>query len=445
MGGRKNNLSSSVSVTPAPVAIADTRGGDQQRRIQFFQPAYMESAGTSSMPWENWYRLFNYFLAGSDLDSANEKRKLAVLYGSLGSEAARIASDFTSNTTTYDETIRLLTERFGERQSIIFARTKFHQRRQQSGENILSYVTELRRLASKCRFGTTEVENVRDRLVAGCSDDKIRERLFQEPETITLDAAVVLAENVERASVESKLLASSRQNLNSGDSLLLKVDSETGKMSRSTYRTSSPSVRSQSPSSYLSQTCLYCGFVLPHRGQNCPAKGQKCNSCGRIGHFSRACRSKQRLYSKPPGKNENDSDKVLNTIDIAEVEHNGLTNSYVHVNLAGTSIQLLIDTGAQLQASVINKKDLNRLSPRIGLIQSNSTLRNFGGSRIPICETICVPVQYKTVSLSSFTFYVVESGVSILGQDLFDALDFHIIQGDSARIRALTCNTKPNL
>lgn len=47
-------------------------------------------------------------------------------------------------------------------------------------------------------------ELVRDRLVAGCRDEKIRERLLQEPDAFTLDEALNLARILERAPSEIK-------------------------------------------------------------------------------------------------------------------------------------------------------------------------------------------------------------------------------------------------
>ena len=90
-----------------------------------------------------------------------------MLYGSLGANAARIASDLTDAKTTYDNSITRLTERFEERQSAINASTKFHRRSQQAGEDILDFVTELKQLATYCIFGAVELDNFRDWLVAG--------------------------------------------------------------------------------------------------------------------------------------------------------------------------------------------------------------------------------------------------------------------------------------
>ena len=87
-----------------------------QSQIQFFNPALMESSGAPSMLWDNWLRLYKFFVTASGLDTATEKLKLVVLYGSIGVNAASIASDITDAHTTYDDSITRLSERFGERQ-----------------------------------------------------------------------------------------------------------------------------------------------------------------------------------------------------------------------------------------------------------------------------------------------------------------------------------------
>ena len=66
------------------------------------------------------------------------------------------------------------------------------------------FLTELRIHIVDCRYDATfEPEILRDRLVAGCKEDRIRERLFMEPDRVTLDQVIALAQTVERANLES--------------------------------------------------------------------------------------------------------------------------------------------------------------------------------------------------------------------------------------------------
>ena len=175
-----------------------------QRQIQFYNPAYMESSGAPSMPWDNWLRLYIFFVTASGFDTANKELKLAVLHRSLGANAARIASDLTDAHTTYDDFITRLTERFRKRQSVIYARTNSNLRWQQTCEDILHFVSKLKRLTTYCKYCALEFELVRDRLVAGCLDEKVRKRLFQEPADLTLKKAVVLGQTIKRTTSESK-------------------------------------------------------------------------------------------------------------------------------------------------------------------------------------------------------------------------------------------------
>lgn len=79
----------------------------------------------------------------------------------------------------------------------IFARYIFHQRNQADGETIESYVTQLKVLAKGCEFDTLEDQLVRDQLVFGVKNARIRERLLSEGATLTLARAVECSRAIE--------------------------------------------------------------------------------------------------------------------------------------------------------------------------------------------------------------------------------------------------------
>ena len=275
-----------------------------KRRIQCFHPAYMSTSGAPSMPWDNWLRMFKFFVTASGLDKEIKELKLAVLYNSLGANTARIVSDLTDAHTTYDDSITRLTERFGERLSVIYARTKFHRRSQQRGDDIFDFVPELKRLESYCMYVALKLELVRDRLVAGCLDDKVRERLFQEPADLTPEKAVVLAQTIERATSESKRLGQASRSHQ--PSAQLQVDSSQhqgrfrhNRSSLSDRRRSFSRRRSQSRQRNNGLNCYFYGYTR-HPRDRCPARGHKCHKCCIQNHFEQMCQFSKGSHHESP-------------------------------------------------------------------------------------------------------------------------------------------------
>ena len=59
-------------------------------------------------------------------------------------------------------------------------RCKFNTRDQRSDENIDQFVTELRRLANDCSYADLLEEMIRDRIVCGTNNPRIKEKLLQD-------------------------------------------------------------------------------------------------------------------------------------------------------------------------------------------------------------------------------------------------------------------------
>ena len=104
---------------------------------------------------------------------------------------------------------------------------------------------------------------LRDRLVCGINDSGIQLRLLSEPD-LTFKKAFDLAQ-VER----------NVQDLQSPKVSLEKL-----------YLVKGTSERSQAP------VCYRCGGC--HRGADCRYKDATCYNCGKQGHLSKVCRSKQK-------------------------------------------------------------------------------------------------------------------------------------------------------
>ena len=80
----------------------------------------------------------------------------------------------------------------------IAERFRFYKRNQHGGESILSYVAELRKLATHCNFGGNLNEALRDRLVCGLRNMQIQKRLLLEAK-LKYSKAVEIAVAMETA------------------------------------------------------------------------------------------------------------------------------------------------------------------------------------------------------------------------------------------------------
>ena len=423
--------------------------------VPAFEPKYLPTPGNPSMQWETWWRLFGYHLVGSGLSTASEQSRLASLYLSLGAEGARICASLCPDGTTFAQAEERLKARFGERGSHIYSRSIFHRRNQHSGEDIASYVTELRTLIVPCHYDAAfEEEVLRDRIVSGVRAEKIRERLFMEPNDLTLERCIELAESVERACSEASNVGGARSDTRSEPVGALRAEPRPGPprssafqpRSRYEHQSRSPSrdrrhSRSSSRESN-SRSCPNCGNREHNNRNQCPARNQTCHKCRGPGHFARVCRSQskqhQRRNSKSPDRHSKPRSYQQSGISlIAGVRTNRNYKQFRHVKLwIGNRMQeLLMDSGARV--SVINRKMINSLSPKPVVDSSNGrNLITFTRSPIPIDGVVKLPVRYQSTSIPAFEFFVVKSGNPVMGTDLFNRLGFKVFDSNNIEIPA---------
>ena len=84
------------------------------------------------------------------------------------------------------------------KKNITYGRHIFNTRVQQVSQSFDAFLTELGVQAKRCAYGTLQDELIRDRLVVGIRDDKVRSRLLREPE-LTLQKCIDIAHAAEIA------------------------------------------------------------------------------------------------------------------------------------------------------------------------------------------------------------------------------------------------------
>ena len=94
------------------------------------------------------------------------------------------------------------------RTQVNYERYRFNHRKQEAGESISAYVTELRVISKNCAHDEiTPGEILRNRLVLGLRDDKVRERLLRV-NNLTLSKAIDVCKAAEQTSQQLKMITS---------------------------------------------------------------------------------------------------------------------------------------------------------------------------------------------------------------------------------------------
>ncbi len=357
-------------------------------------------------------------------DELQEVRQVAILKSSLGAEGYKISMVLCQDeVVTLDVVLERLTNRFAPIVSKIYACSVFHRRYQLQGETCIQFVSVLRQLMSKCDYvDEFKVELLRDRFVAGCSSDKIREPLMLENDDMTLDQALVIANNCERVAVESKSVVSGTQ---VDDSSVLRVTAKQH-LNRS--------------KSVGKGACFSCGKLGHHKGDlKCPASGRKCNICKGEGHFAACCKRKQQGNSwnrrtssyASSGQSTGQRSSAGNSVQV------GVVDAYVDAvnrpcgkckavecTVNGENVCLVCDTGARV--SILNESTVTRLQLTVIRPDVDVSLKTYTGAVVNTLGVVRAAVQCSSRHVANFTFVVVKTGANIMGLDLFEALGYSI-------------------
>ena len=96
----------------------------------------------------------------------------------------------------FDSVIEKFNSYCNPKKNETYERYVFHSRKQLQGEPIEQFVTDLKLKAQTCQFENPKDSMIRDRLVLGVTNTRVRERLLRE-ENLHLDKAVKICQAAE--------------------------------------------------------------------------------------------------------------------------------------------------------------------------------------------------------------------------------------------------------
>ena len=186
-----------------------------------------------------------------------------------------------------------LNEYFRTRLNIPYKRYLFKCLRQKDGETIEQFVTRLRQGAATCAFQNAD-ENIQDQVIEKCRSSKIRLKLLEKGDKLTLDQVRTIA-------ATTVLIASQTKQMNVGPQSthqyggIHAVTNRWQPMSSMTGKTSYPggSLPHHQGGANRRPKCYRCGREgHMAKDMNCPARDKTCNKCKKRGHFTKCCRTK---------------------------------------------------------------------------------------------------------------------------------------------------------
>lgn len=410
------------------------------------QPAEMVMEGDLGANWKKFKNNLDLYMKATGCVNKTEDTKCAVLLHCIGEQGRDIFNTFEiGEENTLAAYIKKFDTYFLPKVNSSVERNKFNTRIQNQEETFDNFVKDLRKLANNCDFGTFKEELIKDRIVCGVRDKRVKERLLREPD-LKLDKAIDIGRAAEAAELHIKNLHNS-QGQRQGES-----DAQVGvirkkKMDKNHnmrwQQSQSQAGRQRHSNSWKKQegrpqererrgeqwgrqeatgegSCERCNFV--HARNKCPAYGKKCSICGRFGHFMRCCRYTRRVNNV--NVNENDVDRNVNDSEndaytLGTINANDRNDWYIELELVGleNKIKLKLDTGAQI--NVLPSRLLRKWNKTVSNLKyTDIKVTNYGGSRLQVKGTCLLKLLFKG-KIEMVEFVVVETNddcsVPILG------------------------------
>lgn len=401
--------------------------------------------GNMSENWRRFKRNYNIFAKAAKVDTENDEIKVATFLNAVGPRAVDLFDSFTmtdANRAIYAMVVAAFETYCNPRKNLIYERYMFNQRNQGDGETFDEFLLALKLLSRYCEYGNTESQMIRDRIVAGTSDNKLRKTLLGTAD-LTLDICMEKARTSEATQQQSKVMCKTATNTPVVDVVQTQHQYKqyhSSKQSNHSYSKNGNSSDGNSKQRSGGSThtngrsdskqkgnCTFCGTT--HKPRQCPAYGKTCHKCKRKNHFSTVCAA--RTVACLATNESDDSDSELNFynihgIEVVETTQINECNETHNVNTIDRSgpwiekieikkkkIPFKIDSGADID--VLPLSMMKKISEKTEIRPSNIALKPFVGKCIETCGECFLTCSFSgKTSISRFA--IVDKDVTpILG------------------------------
>lgn len=373
--------------------------------VEPFQP------GTDD--WEQYEERLQQYFEANGLDG---DKKRAVFLTVMGAQTYSLLSSLVAPakpaTRTYDELVATLKDHLKPKPLVIAERFKFHRRNQGETETVAEYMAELRKLASKCQFGTYLNEALRDRLVCGLRSGAVQKKLLVI-EALTIQKAYETAHGMELAARQAdELQATSKV---TAEVQYVRKPPGVPVNHKRSARLRQDNQHQPTDQHQPTKTCYRCGRP-GHPPERCYYRTQTCRECKRYGHIAKMCRDR-RIHQvgeeEELSEGENTEDLPLLNIQVVK---RGSYKAGIGVDLSvdGKALKMELDTGASV--SIVSKKTWQEVLGSPLLTPSMLRLKTYTGEELEILGERLVKVQYGEQVARVPLIVVAGQGPSLFGR-----------------------------
>ena len=253
---------------------------------------------------------------------------------------------------------------------------------------------------------------LRDQLVVGVQNQRIREKLLMEGDKLSWENAITLAKQIEAATMDNlKMQANEEIEIQAVDTNQRQQAVNIGK-------------------------CHRCGSTR-HAGTSatCFARDKLCFNCQKIGHIARVCKAPRRVeFTKK--SNVHQLEETYQLLNIASIEISFVS---IQCKLNGVPFTLIVDSGARVSVISKNTFDKMPISAKKAMRPINIQLRAYGGVLVEVIEQVDVTVEREGKS-RKLEFIVAQGNVDILGMDNFEIFGVKLNVGGEIQLVGYAMN-----
>lgn len=383
--------------------------------------------------WRTFKQQLKLYLTATGVpdEEGQRSRRIAILLTLGGAELLRIYNTFglaDAHEETLDQILVRFDGHFQPRANVLIERYKFRSAKQEQEESIDAYLVRITGLVQQCGFvEATRPEHLRDQLVYGCYDERLREKLFRNAE-LTFDQAKADARAHEAAREQMMIFNQANRTSTTNERSREASSKETVAQVRN-YSHSAPRNNKGG--------CFRCG--RNHMANKCPFKEAECHLCHKKGHIKPMCYQNPLNTAKRENVKAVESEEGANATSTVQMEQRGydeeehnpvyLTSEVVaktssnNQNCAvtvkclvnGISLTMEVDTGCS--TTLIPDFVYDTKFKHVMLQPSSKQFYSFTGEKVACKGRMCAEVQYGGWK-GNLWLYVVSGARSILlGRD----------------------------